>query len=131
MVEAFSSSFRIEKVANHAQQTVLLALAQPPADDELIEKMRASGLLLRKMATENRGAKTLRELKTIYRKFTPKETKKAINKSKAELNKARGIKKPRKSSLKVVDDIFSFGARAKAGEGGAEPDAETCGQEAK
>jgi len=113
--EAFSSSFRIEKVANHAQQTVLFALAQPPADDELIEKMRASGLLLRKLATENRGAETLRELKTIYRKFTPKETKKAINKSKAELNKAMGIKKIRTSSLKVVDDIFGFGTSAQTG----------------
>ena len=113
--EAFSSSFRTEKVANHAQQTVLFALAQPPADDELIEKMRASGLLLRKLATENRGAETLRELKTIYRKFTPKETKKAINKSKAELNKAMGIKKIRTSSLKVVDDIFGFGTSAQTG----------------
>lgn len=59
----FASAYTIACPKNHAQRTVLMALAQPPHDDALVASARASGLLLLKKLAEMRGDAQIERMK--------------------------------------------------------------------
>lgn len=121
LCDEFSSAFRIENVSNHAQQIVLLALAQPPSDDAIIINMVETGLALRKLASETRALDRVKELKQIFRKHATKETKKAAAKARKETREKMGMPKLR-PKLKVVDGLFDVDRPERAS---PEPDMET------